>query len=155
SLKQEGHTVMLLGTNEKIVALIAVADPICETSYNVIDRLINLGIKHTIMLSGDNHFTENVIDKKIGMTNVQGDLLTTKKLKVIKEIKEKHERVGMVGDGVNDAPALASATIGIAMGGAGTDAALETSDITLMDDYIDKLPYTIGLSKHTLKVIKQ
>ena len=155
SLQQEGHTVMLLGTNEQIVALIAVADPIRETSYTVIDKLKNLGIKHTIMLSGDNHFTANAIAKKIGMTDVQGDLLPTEKLNVINELKEKHERVGMVGDGVNDAPALASATIGIAMGGAGTDAALETSDIALMDDNIDKLPYTIGLSKHTLKVIKQ
>lgn len=154
-LQQEGHTVMLLGTNEQIVALIAVADPIRETSYTVIDKLKNLGIKHTIMLSGDNHFTANAIAKKIGMTDVQGDLLPTEKLNVINELKEKHERVGMVGDGVNDAPALASATIGIAMGGAGTDAALETSDIALMDDNIDKLPYTIGLSKHTLKVIKQ
>lgn len=155
SLQQEGHTVMLLGTNEQIVALIAVADPIRETSYTVIDKLKNLGIKHTIMLSGDNHFTANAIAKKIGMTDVQGDLLPTEKLNVINELKEKHERVGMVGDGVNDAPALASSTIGIAMGGAGTDAALETSDIALMDDNIDKLPYTIGLSKHTLKVIKQ
>lgn len=155
SLQQEGHTVMLLGTNEQIVALIAVADPIRETSYTVIDKLKNLGIKHTIMLSGDNRFTANAIAKKIGMTDVQGDLLPTEKLNVINELKEKHERVGMVGDGVNDAPALASATIGIAMGGAGTDAALETSDIALMDDNIDKLPYTIGLSKHTLKVIKQ
>lgn len=155
SLQQEGHTVMLLGTNEQIVALIAVADPIRETSYTVIDKLKNLGIKHTIMLSGDNYFTANAIAKKIGMTDVQGDLLPTEKLNVINELKEKHERVGMVGDGVNDAPALASSTIGIAMGGAGTDAALETSDIALMDDNIDKLPYTIGLSKHTLKVIKQ
>ena len=154
-LQQEGHTVMLLGTNEQIIALIAVADPIRETSYTVIDKLKNLGIKHTIMLSGDNHFTANAIAKKIGMTDVQGDLLPTEKLNVINELKEKHERVGMVGDGVNDAPALASSTIGIAMGGAGTDAALETSDIALMDDNIDKLPYTIGLSKHTLKVIKQ
>lgn len=155
SLQQEGHTAMLLGTNKQIVALIAVADPIRETSYTIIDKLKTLGIKHTIMLSGDNHFTANAIAKKIGMTDVQGDLLPTEKLNVIDELKEKHERVGMVGDGVNDAPALASATIGIAMGGAGTDAALETSDIALMDDNIDKLPYTIGLSKHTLKVIKQ
>src|SRR5699024_6688793 len=83
-----------------------------------------------------NHFTANAIAKKIGMTDVQGDLLPTEKLNVINELKEKHERVGMVGDGVNDAPALASSTIGIAMGGAGTDAALETSDIALMDDNI-------------------
>src|SRR5699024_9158796 len=83
-------------------------------------------------LSGDNRFTANAIAKKIGMTDVQGDLLPTEKLNVINELKEKHERVGMVGDGVNDAPALASATIGIAMGGAGTDAALETSDIALL-----------------------
>src|SRR5699024_3823226 len=147
-LQQEGHTVMLLGTNEQIVALIAVADPIRETSYTVIDKLKNLGIKHTIMLSGDNRFTANAIAKKTGMTDVQGDLLPTEKINVINELKEKHERVGVVGDGVDDAPLLASATLGIAMGGAGTDAALETSDIALMEDNIDKLPHTIGLSKH-------
>src|SRR5699024_8939491 len=113
------------------------------------DRLKNLGIKHTIMLSGDNHFTANAIAKKIGMTDVQGDLLPTEKLNVINELKEKHERVGMVGDGVNDAPALASAAIDIEMCGAGTDAALDTSAITILDDNNDKLPYTIGLNKHT------
>lgn len=155
ALQQDGHTVMLLGTNEQVVALIAVADPVRETSYTVIDKLKKLGIKHTVMLSGDNHFTANAIAKKIGMTDVQGDLLPAEKLDTINELKGNHERVAMVGDGINDAPALASATIGIAMGGAGTDAALETADIALMDDDISKLPYTIGLSKRTLGVIKQ
>src|SRR5699024_238040 len=126
SLQQEGHTVMLLCTNEQIVALIAFAYSIRETSYTVIDNLKILGIKNSIMICVDNHFTANAIAKKIEMTDIQGDLLPTEKLNVINELKEKHERVGMVGDGVNDAPALASATIGIAMGGAGTDAALET-----------------------------
>lgn len=154
-LQQDGHTVMLLGTNEQVIALIAVADPVRETSYTVIEKLKNLGIKHTVMLSGDNHFTANAIAQKIGMTDARGDLLPEDKLDAINELKTNHKGVAMVGDGVNDAPALASATIGIAMGGAGTDAALETADIALMDDNIDKLPYTIGLSKRALGVIKQ
>src|SRR5699024_3631735 len=148
-------TVMLLGTSERILGLIAVADQVRETSYSVIDKLKKLGVHHTLMLSGDNDATAKAIAKQIGMTDVQADLLPEDKLTIMNEMKTKHGRVAMVGDGINDAPALASATIGIAMGGAGTDAALETADIALMDDDIGKLPYTINLSKRTLQVIKQ
>src|SRR5699024_9189653 len=125
SLQQEGHTVMLLGTNEQIVALIAVADPIRERSYTVIDKLKHLGIKHTIMLSGVKQFTANSIFKKFGMIDVQVNLLRKENVNVIKEVKLKHDRVCMVGDGVNGAPALASSTIVILMGGAGTVAGVE------------------------------
>lgn len=155
TLQQEGNTVMLLGTNEDVLALIAVADQVRDTSYTVIEKLKNLGIHHTIMLSGDNRFTANAIAKQIGMTDVHGDLLPEDKLTMMNKLKSEHGRVAMVGDGINDAPALATATIGIAMGGAGTDAALETADIALMDDDISKLPYTIGLSKRALAIIKQ
>jgi len=155
SLQQDGNTVMLLGTEEHILAILAVADQVRDTSYTVIGKLKKLGIQHTLMLSGDNYFTANAIAKKIGITDVHADLLPEDKLAIINEMKEKHGRVAMVGDGVNDAPALATATIGIAMGGAGTDAALETADIALMDDDISKLPYTIDLSKRALNIIKQ
>src|SRR5690625_6115685 len=107
------------------------------------------------MLSGDNHKAANAIAKSIGMTDVHGDLLPEDKLAIIHQMKKDYGSVAMVGDGVNDAPALASATVGIAMGGAGTDTALETADIALMNDDISKLPYTIKLSKRTLAIIKQ
>lgn len=155
SLQQDGNTVMLLGTEEHILAILAVADQVRDTSYTVIEKLKKLGIQHTLMLSGDNYFTANAIAKKIGITDVHADLLPEDKLTIINEKKETHGKVAMVGDGVNDAPALATATIGIAMGGAGTDAALETADIALMDDDISKLPYTIDLSKRALNIIKQ
>ncbi len=155
SLQQDGNTVMLLGTEEHILAILAVADQVRDTSYTVIEKLKKLGIQHTLMLSGDNYFTANAIAKKIGITDVHADLLPEDKLTIINEKKGKYGRVAMVGDGVNDAPALATATIGIAMGGAGTDAALETADIALMDDDISKLPYTIDLSKRALNIIKQ
>jgi len=155
SLQQDGNTVMLLGTEEHILAILAVADQVRDTSYTVIEKLKKLGIQHTLMLSGDNFFTANAIAKKIGITDVHADLLPEDKLTIINEKKETHGGVAMVGDGVNDAPALATATIGIAMGGAGTDAALETADIALMDDDISKLPYTIDLSKRALNIIKQ
>lgn len=154
-LQREGNTVMLLGTNEHVLALLAVADQVRETSYSVIDKLKQLGINHTLMLSGDNQSTAKAIANKIGMTEVRADLLPEDKLAIMNEMKTKHHRVAMVGDGINDAPALATATVGIAMGGAGTDAALETADIALMDDDISKLPYTINLSKRALRVIKQ
>src|SRR5690625_1423424 len=139
SLQQDGNTVMLLGTEEHILAILAVADQVRDTSYTVIEKLKKLGIQHTLMLSGDNYFTANAIAKKIGITDVHADLLPEDKLTIINEKKETHGKVAMVGDGVNDAPALATATIGIAMWGAGTDAALVTADIELMDDDISKL----------------
>jgi len=154
-LQQEGHTVMLLGTTKEVLALIAVADQIRSTSHTVIDKLKKLGIEQTLMLSGDNHKTANAIAKRIGMTDVHGELLPEDKLAIIHQMKKDYGSVAMVGDGVNDAPALATATVGIAMGSAGTDAALETADIALMNDDISKLPYTIKLSKRTLAIIKQ
>src|SRR5690625_904449 len=155
SLQQDGDTTMLLGTDDHILAIIAVADQVRDTSYTVIEKLKKLGIQHALMLSGDNYFTANAIANKIGMTDVHADLLPEDKLAIINESKKKYGAVAMVGDGINDAPALATATVGIAMGGAGTDAALETADIALMDDDISKLPYTINLSKRALNIIKQ
>lgn len=150
-----GKTVMLLGDQMKLLALIAVADEIRESSKEAIRKLHALGIEKTIMLTGDNIGTAKAIGAAAGVHEIEAELLPQDKLTIIKQWKQKYVRVAMIGDGVNDAPALAASTVGIAMGGAGTDTALETADIALMGDDLSKLPYTISLSRKTLKIIKQ
>src|SRR5690606_20755136 len=154
-LQKQGKTVMVLGTKIEMLALIAVADEVRENSREVIQRLHELGIKKTVMLTGDNPATAEAIGKKLGIGEVQAELLPQDKLEFIKQLRSDGSKVAMVGDGVNDAPALATSTVGIAMGGAGTDTALETADIALMADDLKKLPFTIRLSRQALRIIKQ
>lgn len=154
-LQKQGKTVMVLGTDQQILALIAVADDVRESSRNVIQELHGIGIKKTIMLTGDNQATANAIGKQLNVAEVKAELLPQDKLDYIKQLRQDYGKVAMIGDGVNDAPALAASTVGIAMGGAGTDTALETADIALMADDLSKLPYTIRLSRKTLAIIKQ
>ena len=146
---------MLASADGIYQGFIAVADPIRATSINVLEQLKKAGIKHTVMLTGDDKRTANAIATKLGMTDVEAGLMPEQKLSAIKALKEKYGTVAMVGDGVNDSPALAAASVGIAMGGAGTDAALETADVALMSDDLDKLPYTIRLSRKALHIIKE
>ena len=154
-LQQQGKTAMLLGTDKQILAVIAVADELRESSKAVIEKLHDLGIEHTIMLTGDNATTTQSIGKQTGVTEIKGDLMPQDKLDYIKSLKETYGKVAMVGDGINDAPALAASTVGIAMGGAGTDTALETADVALMGDDLQKLPFIVKLSRQTLRIIKQ
>lgn len=154
-LQTEGNTVMLASADGVYQGFIAVADPIRETSVNVLEQLKKAGIKHTVMLTGDDKRTAKAIATKLGLTNVEAELMPEQKLLAIKALKEEYGTVAMVGDGVNDSPALAAASVGIAMGGAGTDAALETADVALMADDLDKLPYTIRLSRKALHIIKE
>lgn len=154
-LQKQGKTVMIAGKEDEIIALIAVADEVRETSKSVVKRLHQLGIQKTILLTGDNQSTAEAISHQVGVTDYKAELMPQDKLDFIKKLKSEYGRVAMVGDGVNDAPALASATVGIAMGGAGTDTALETADIALMNDDLKKLPFTIKLSRKTLQIIKQ
>ncbi|PJW13024.1 heavy metal translocating P-type ATPase [Geobacillus sp. Manikaran-105] len=155
TLQTQGKTVMALGTEKEILALIAVADEIRESSKEVIRKLHQVGIEKTVMLTGDNQRTAEAIGKQVGVSDIKADLLPEDKLNFIKELRDKYRSVAMVGDGVNDAPALAASTVGVAMGGAGTDTALETADIALMSDDLSKLPYTIKLSRKALAIIKQ
>lgn len=154
-LQLEGKTVMLLGTKQEILGLIAVADQVRDSSLSIIKELKKLGMKQTVMLTGDNEATGKAIGKRLGLNEIYAELLPEDKLTAIKSLEEKYGSTAMVGDGINDAPALATATVGIAMGGAGTDAALETADIALMGDDLEKLPYTMALSRKALHVIKQ
>lgn len=154
-LQREGKSVMAIVTDTAYSGLIAVADPIRGESKAVLQKLKEIGIHHTVMLTGDHKQTGEAIGASLGMTDVRAGLMPEDKLTAIKQLREEYGRVAMVGDGINDAPALAEATVGIAMGGAGTDAALETADIALMADDLEKLPYTIKLSRKTLRIIKE
>jgi Zn2+/Cd2+-exporting ATPase len=154
-LQNKGKTVMVVGNETGISALLAVADAVRGNSKSVIKKLHSLGIQETVMLTGDNTGTANAIGSEVGVSKIKAELLPQDKLTCIKELKSKYDRVAMVGDGVNDAPALAASTVGIAMGGAGTDTALETADIALMADDLGKLPFTLKLSRKALNIIKQ
>ena len=154
NLQNEGKTVMIFGTEKGILALIAVADEVRESSKNTIQKLHQLGIKKTVMLTGDNKGTANAIGRYVGVSETQAELMPQDKLAVIKQLRSAYGNVAMVGDGINDAPALAAATVGIAMGGAGTDTALETADVALMGDDLSKLPFTVRLSRKSLNIIK-
>ena len=155
NLQQDGKTVMVLGDSAQLLGLVAVADPLRAVSSSMIERLKEIGIEKLVMLTGDNAITAHAINQKLGLDTVEASLLPEQKLEKIRELQATHGSVAMVGDGVNDAPALASATVGIAMGGAGTDTALETADVALLADDLTKLPYTMELSRKTLAVIKQ
>ena len=153
-LQNEGKTAMIVGTEIEILAVIAVADEVRDSSKEVIQKLHKAGIKETIMLTGDNQGTAMAIGNHVGVSNVQAELMPEDKLNFIKQLRAKYGKVAMVGDGVNDAPALAASTVGIAMGGAGTDTALETADVALMGDDLRKLPFTVKLSRKALNIIK-
>lgn len=152
-LERAGKTVVLLCDEQAALALFAVADTVKDSSRAAISALHGLGIK-TLMLSGDNVHTAAAIAAEVGIDEVRGDLLPEDKLAVISELAN-HGSVGMVGDGINDAPALARADIGFAMGAMGTDTAIETADIALMDDDLGKIPDFIRLSHSTHAVLVQ
>ncbi|PIC66552.1 heavy metal translocating P-type ATPase [Sporosarcina sp. P21c] len=153
TLQKQGKTVMLVWSETGLEGIIAVADQVRKSSLYVIQKLHEMG-KKTVMLTGDNQSTALAIGAQLGLTEVKAELLPDQKVEMIKSLSQ-YGKVAMVGDGVNDAPALATANIGIAMGGAGTDTALETADIALMADDLEKLPYTIKLSSRTKQIILQ
>ena len=154
SLQEQGNTAMLLGSDHGILGVIAVADTLRPSSIQVLQKLHQAGVK-TAMLTGDNRATASAIARQVGIDEFEADLLPEDKVAAVKRLLQKYGRVAMVGDGINDAPALAAATVGIAMGGAGTDVALETADIALMADDLSMLPFSIRLSRAALGVIRQ
>jgi Cd2+/Zn2+-exporting ATPase len=154
ALEKQGKSVVLLLDKSGPLALFAVADTVKASSREAIQQLHELGIK-TLMLTGDNVHTAQVIATQVGIDQAQGDLLPTEKLQAIERLYAQGHRVGMVGDGINDAPALARAEIGFAMAAAGTDTAIETADVALMDDDLRKIPAFIRLSRQTSNILKQ
>jgi Cd2+/Zn2+-exporting ATPase len=153
-LESQGKTVVLLFDQSGPLALFAVADTVKESSREAIAQLHALGVK-TVMLTGDNPHTAKAIAAQVGIDQAQGNLLPADKLQAIEGLYAEQHRVGMVGDGINDAPALARAEIGFAMAAAGTDTAIETADVALMDDDLRKIPAFISLSRRTSTILKQ
>jgi Zn2+/Cd2+-exporting ATPase len=154
-LAATGKTIVWVAKSGEVLGMIAVADTIRDESAFLVQRLKNLGIKKIIMLTGDNELTANNVAKELGITEVYSELLPEDKVRVIQRLKKEYGSVAMVGDGINDAPALATATVGIAMGIAGSDVALETADIVLISDSLDKIISAIKLGRRSLKIIKQ
>ncbi len=154
-LQSEGKTVVLVGTEDELEGVIAIADTVRPDAAWTVSRLRELGIERVVMLTGDNERTARVIGQQVGVDEVRADLLPEEKVDAVEELREEFDGVAMVGDGVNDAPALASASVGIAMGAAGTDTALETADVALMSDNLTRLPYLYDLSERANGVIRQ
>ncbi|HHX7304832.1 heavy metal translocating P-type ATPase [Fluoribacter dumoffii] len=152
-LEEEGKTTVILSNSAVVLAVFAVADTLRATSKWAIDTLHHQGLK-TAMLTGDNALTAQAIAKEVGIDEVQANVLPTEKLQAINHLLEQYKKVGMVGDGINDAPALAKATISFAMG-KGTDTALETADVALMNDNLAMLPLYIDLSRRTARILRQ
>ncbi|WEK34065.1 MAG: heavy metal translocating P-type ATPase [Candidatus Pseudobacter hemicellulosilyticus] len=151
----EGQTTMLIRKNQKYIGLIAVMDTPRQEAKEVLAALQRAGIKKMIMLTGDNQQVAEAIAAEIGITDAMGSLLPEQKVEAIQRLAKEEGKVAMVGDGVNDAPAMAKSTVGIAMGAAGSDVALETADIALMGDKLGLLPFAIGLSRQSKRIIRQ
>lgn len=151
--ERQGKTCVSLANQQQVLAIFAVADSIRETTAEAMQALKQLGIT-TIMLSGDNQYAADNIAQQAGIAQARGELLPNDKLAMIQQLQQQ-QVVGMVGDGINDAPALAHANIGFAMGAAGTDTAIETADVALMDDDLRKLPQFIRISQRTSTVLRQ
>ncbi|HRI86630.1 MAG TPA: heavy metal translocating P-type ATPase [Candidatus Hydrogenedentes bacterium] len=154
-LSSAGTSVLIVGNDEHVCGFISVADAIRPNAKATVDDLKAAGIEHVIMLTGDNLPTAEVVARQTGVDETRAELLPEDKVSVVEELVVKYRSVAMIGDGVNDAPAMARATLGIAMGAAGTDAAIETADIALMSDDLSRLPWLVRHSRRTLTIIKQ
>lgn len=154
-LEMNGNTAMIVRKGNTYLGIIAVMDTPRKNAKEVITNLKNIGIRRMIMLTGDNQRVADSVAKEIGITDAWGGLLPEDKVSAIEKLRQQENKVAMVGDGVNDAPAMTKSTVGIAMGAAGSDVALETADIALMADNLDDLPFAIGLSRKSKGIIKQ
>ncbi|MDF7806173.1 heavy metal translocating P-type ATPase [Pontiellaceae bacterium B12219] len=155
SMEDAGHSIVVIGNDEHVCGLISIADTIREHAAEVVKGLKAVGLQHVVMLTGDNQGTADAIAKTVGLDEVQAELLPEDKLKTVEGLVQQYGDVAMVGDGINDAPALAAASLGIAMGAAGADAAIETADIALMSDDLTRIPWLILHAQRTLNIIRQ
>lgn len=153
-LEQQGKTIIFIQSREEILGILGIQDIIRPEAKEAVQALKEMGIR-VAMLTGDTYSTARAIGEQIGVNEVYAQLLPEQKVEIVKEMGNRYGKVAMVGDGVNDAPALAASSVGIAMGAAGTDVALETANVVLMSDDISKVSYAISLGKRANRVIKQ
>jgi Cd2+/Zn2+-exporting ATPase len=153
-LEARGRTAVLVATGGRALGIIGVADELREAGRDAIDLLRRHGVHHVVMLTGDHAGTARALADELGVDEVRADLLPEDKVAAVAELRRRYGTVAMIGDGVNDAPALAAADVGIAMGAAGTDAALETADVALMADELLKIPFAFRLSRATVRNIR-
>ncbi len=154
-LEAEGNTVIWVAYQGVLLGIIAIADTIRPTAATTIKHMKHLGIEQIVMLTGDNQRTADSVAQQLGIDQVYAELLPEDKVTVIRRLQQQYQTVAMVGDGINDAPALAQASVGIAMGVAGSDVALETADIVLMADRLEKLEHAISLGRRSQRIVKQ
>ncbi len=154
-LRANGRTVMIVQAGEAFLGVLGMMDTLRANAREVVAKLGQIGVERTVMLSGDNQRVAEAVAKEAGIATAQGDLLPTDKVAAIARLAQGSKGVAMVGDGVNDAPALAAATVGIAMGAGGSDVALDTADVALMADDLSALPFAIGLSRAARSIIRQ
>lgn len=154
-LSHVGHTVLAVGTNEHVCGFIALADSIRPDARQVVNELRESGVPHIIMLTGDNRGTAATIGREAGIEEIRAELLPADKVEAIDSLIREYGSVAMVGDGINDAPAMSRATLGIAMGAAGSDTAIEAADVALMSDDLARIPWLIRHSRRTLAIIRQ
>jgi Cd2+/Zn2+-exporting ATPase len=154
-LAEDGHSVVVIGNAQRVIGLITLADALRTESKTTVEQLRRAGIEHVVMLTGDNRSTAEAIARAAGIDEIYAELLPEDKVASIERLVGVYKHVAMVGDGVNDAPAMARATLGIAMGAVGSDAAIETADIALMSDDLSKLPWLIRYSRRAVSIIRQ
>ncbi|SFJ88656.1 Cd2+/Zn2+-exporting ATPase [Pseudovibrio ascidiaceicola] len=154
-LEAEGKTVVAVGTDAHVCGLIALADTVRDTAEELVSQLHKAGVEKLVMLTGDNKATAERVASSVGIDEVRAELLPEDKVAAVEQLSHEYETVAMIGDGVNDAPAMARASFGVAMGAIGSDAAIETADIALMKDDLSRLPWLIHHSKRTLQIIHQ
>ena len=155
ALEKRGQTAMLIHRADRYLGLVAVMDVARPAARDTLQKLKKIGIRRMIMLTGDHQQVADAVAADIGITDPLGSLLPEDKVAAVERLLREEGKVAMIGDGVNDAPAMAKSTVGIAMGAAGSDVALETADIALMSDRLDRLPFAIGLSRKASRIIKQ
>ena len=153
-LREDGRTLMVVRQGERDLGVIGLLDTPRAAARTTLEALRALGVSRMIMISGDHQKAAQAIASQVGLSEAWGDLMPEDKVEAIKRLRAEG-KIAMVGDGVNDAPAMATATVGIAMGAAGSDVALETADVALMSDDLSQLPFAVGLSRRTRRIILQ
>ncbi|MGI9077435.1 MAG: HAD-IC family P-type ATPase [Gemmatimonadaceae bacterium] len=154
-MQREGKTAVLVATSRESLGVFGIADRVRPEARSALDSLRSAGIKRIVMFTGDNDGIGRAVAEQLGIDEYHAELLPADKVRIVRQLESRGERIAFVGDGVNDAPALASATVGVAMGVAATDVALETADIALVGDDLTKLSLAIRFSRKTLRVIRQ